>query len=282
MITSTPESQNLPLWITIFSFIASLLLTILKIIEGILKSLRKSNLEVVLTREVFFRIFESGESIYLNAVIIAHDEGALIKDISASLRRENGATKEFKLKISQIGEKYRTSDGQYQFSFYSSSPLTFVPGNSPQRQVYICEHLSYADATKQEFQRFQNILYGMKEKYRAMPVDGGLESAQNQLLSDINTAINYASANIMDKIQIEAGKYTLSVTITYRQKRKYLSIFTTKKAESKVQFVVENYARELMKNSLNEYLRRKVDQVLLDKTVILSAPEYLPSNIREF
>lgn len=280
MSAPTPESQNLPAWMIIFAFVASLLWTILKIMEGVFKAFRKSNLEIALTREVFFRIFESGESLYANAVLIAYDVGALIKDIKASLKKENGSTKEFSLKVAKIGEKYRTSEGLYQFSFHSSSPLAFIPENNPQRQVYICEHESYAEATKQEFQKFQQALFELKEKYSGLSNEIN-DTITGQIISESNAAINTACTNIMDKIQIEPGTYTLSVTVIYRQKGKYIPIFVTKKAESKIQFVVEDYARNFMRYTLNEYLKRRVYQFLSDKSDFISAPEYSPSNVKE-
>lgn len=279
MSTPSPEPQNLPVWMVIFAFLASVVLTIFKISESIFKVFWKSTLEIVLTREVFFRIFETGESLYSNAVLIAYDSGALIKDIQATLRKENGATKEFILRVAQVGEKYRTADGSYQFSFHSSSPLTFVPENVPQRQVYICEHSSYADSTKQEFQKFQQKLFQFKERSRTLSITD--ETSSKALSSDISNAINEACTNIMDKIQIEPGKYTLTVSVDYRQKRKHMPVFITKKTESRVQFVVEDYARDFLRSSLNDYLKKKSYQFITDNNEFIALPEYSPSNVIE-
>ncbi|MFC1613883.1 hypothetical protein ACFL5K_01130, partial [Gemmatimonadota bacterium] len=91
-----PDPANIPEWMIIFAIIASSVLAILKILEIIFKAVQKSNLEIALTREVFFRILEAnGEALYLNAVLLAYDSSTLIKDIKASLRKENGATKDF-------------------------------------------------------------------------------------------------------------------------------------------------------------------------------------------
>jgi len=273
------EPYSLPDWMIIFAFIASLVLTILKIGEGILSAVRKSTLEVALTREVFFRIFDTGEALYTNAVLVAYGVGALIKDIRASLKKEDGATKEFALRVAQIGEKFRSAEGFYQFSFYSSSPLAFIPENNPQRQVYICEHSSYSDATKQEFQRFQQALFQIKEKYNPLPNDDAAQALQ--LVSEIKEIVAAACTSIMDKIQLEPGRYVLSLTVTYRQKGRYLPISLTKTAQSAIQFVVEGYAREFLRSSLSEYLQRKSVQFLLNQTDSLRAPEYSPTNVVE-
>lgn len=278
-MSTAPEPSNLPDWMIIFAFLASLVLTIFKVLEGIFKAVRKSNLEIALTREVFFRILETGEALYLNAVLVAYDVGALITDINASLKKEDGATKEFIMNVAQIGEKFRSTQGLYQFSFHSSSPLAFIPENDPQRQVYICEHASYAEATRQEFQSFQQKLFQLKEKYSG--ISNTDEAQMAQFVHAIKDATNSACASIMDKIQIEAGMYSLTLTVTYRQKGKYLPMFITKKAKSRIQFVVDTYARDMMRYSLNEYLQKKSYQFATNQSEAIATPEYSPSNVVE-
>ena len=241
--------------------------------------MRQSSLEVALTREVFFRVFETGEALYANAVLVANDVGAMVKDITAILKKEDGATKEFILRVAQIGEKFRGVEGRYQFSFHSSSPLAFIPENNPLRQVYICEHTSYAEATKQEFQKFQQALFVLKGRFPAIPPTDG--AAVAAFLSEVKEATTIACTNIMDKIQIEAGQYSLWLTVTYRQKGRVLPISITKKTKSGVRFVVEDYAREFMRHSVSQYLERKTFQFLTDQTETLALPEYAPSGIVE-
>lgn len=278
MTTPTPDPQSLPFWMVVFAFIASLLLTLLKAIETFFNVFRKSNLELVLTREVFFRTLESGESLYANVVLIAYDSGALIKSINTTLKKTDGATKKFDMKVAQIGEKYRTSEGLYQFSFHSSSPLSFIPENVPQRQVYICEHTSYADKTREEFQKYQQVLFQLKEKYNPPNIQDDLAK---QFLDEINSKIDEFSTNIMDKIQIEPGEYTLEVAVNYRQKGKYFPLFQTKTAVSKIKFDVEDYARDFVRMSLKEYLKQKSYNFFTDQQLPQPAPEYSPSNVQE-
>lgn len=278
MTTPSPDPQSFPVWMVVFAFIASLILTVLKAIETFFNVFRKSNLELVLTREVFFRTLENGESLYANVVLIAYDNGALIKDIKSTLNKIDGATKKFDMKVAQIGEKYRTSEGIYQFSFHSSSPLAFVPENVPQRQVYICEHTSYAEKTKQEFQKYQQILFQLKEKYNPPNMSDDLSE---KFMNELNSSIDESCAVIMDNMQIEPGKYVLEVAVSYRQKGKYFPVFTTKVATSKIQFEVENYARDFTRLSLKEYLKKKAFNFLTDQQLPQPAPEYSPSNVQE-
>lgn len=278
MTTPNPDPQTFPVWMVLFAFIASLVLTLLKVIETFFNVFRKSNLELVLTREVFFRTLESGESLYANVVLIANDSGALIRNIKLTLKKIDGATKEFDMKVAQIGEKYRTSEGIYQFSFHSSSPLAFVPENVPQRQVFICEHSSYAEKTKQEFQKYQQNLFHLKEKYNPSNM---ADSMSEQFVNEVNSCIDESCSIIMDNIQIEPGKYVLEVAVDYRQKGKYFPIFTTKVASSNIQFEVEDYARDFTRMSLKEYLKKKAFNFFTDQQLPQPAPEYAPSNVQE-
>ncbi len=276
-----PSSEviNLPNGMLIFAFIASLLLTLIKIVEITINILRKPTLEIALTRETFFRILETGEALYVNSVIIAYDVGALITCIKVSLKKENGAVKDFPLKVSQIGEKYRGSEGLYQFSFHSSSPLAFIPEGNPLRQVYICEHESYAEATNQKFKEFQQKLIEIKERYKNIQeTEAGI---REQLLLELSNITNDACTDIMDKIQIEQGKYTLNVTVKYKQKGKYFPSFITKTAKSGIQFVVEEYARDSIRYSLKVYLENKSIQFLTNQNGTNISPEYSPNNIVE-
>ncbi len=275
------QPQSLPDWMLIFSFVASLFLMLLVIVEGICRALRKATLEIVLTREVFFRILDTGESLYSTAVLVAYDTGALIQDVKAALVKTNGATKAFDLRVAQVGEKYRTPEGSYQFGFHSTSPLTFVPPSNPQRCVYICEHESYSGYTRQQFQQFQEALFKIKERY-SFVMEGTPDPAQlDNLIQDAEGAVEVAVTGIMDKIQIEPGKYTLTITATYRQKGKFFPMAIRGVSTSKVNFVVEDYARDVFRHSLREHLQARARQVLLDQPATASTPEYSPVEVQE-
>ena len=117
MVPQNIEPNGLPLWMAVFAFVVSVFLAILKVIEWIMFFFKKSSLEIALTREVFFRILEKGESLYVNAVLIAYDKGTLITDVKATLKKINGATKEYELRVSDIGEKFRNPEGLPNYYF---------------------------------------------------------------------------------------------------------------------------------------------------------------------
>lgn len=273
------HADQLPYWMLVFSFVVSSLLALLAIAEGLCRALRKATLDIALTRELFFRLLEGGECLYANAVLVAYDAGALVQDIAASLTKRNGATKTFKMRVAQIGEKYRTPEGLYQFSFHSTSPLGFVPPSNPQRQVFVCEHDSYAGATRESFQLFQQSLYKIKEEF------SGITDLEPEILQQLNqrvqTVVEDSAVAIMDKVQLEPGRYTLEVSVAYRQKGRFFPVATRRSSNAKVEFTVEDYARDYLRYNLREYLQGRARQILLDQQVALPAPEYSPSEIRE-
>jgi hypothetical protein len=273
-------AQNVPDWMIVFAFIASLILTILKGLEIVFGASRKANLEIVLTRDLFFRIREAGESLYVNAVLVAYDVGALIKDIQAALIKENGSMKHFTLKVAQVGEKYRTPDGVYQLSFHSTSPLAFIPENNPLRLVYACEHESYAEATRQEFYNLRIRLIVIREKY---PNPSTLDENQSQeFVAELSREVEAARTNIMDKVQIEPGKYTLTISMAYRQKGKFIPAFRIKQAQARIQFVVEEGVRELLRDALYRYLMQKSIAFLMNQEgVSIQTPDYVPARVTE-
>jgi len=269
----------MPDWMLIFAFLASLGLTILVLIEAVCRSLRRATLELVLTREVFYRLLDNGECLYANVVLVAYDSGALVQDIKATLSKHSGATKTFHLRIAQIGEKYRTSDGNYQFSFHSTSPLSFVPVNNPQRMVYICEQDSYANATRTSFFEFNRRLAEIKGQYET--IEAPDDNTIAQLRTDVGVVVDESCAQIMDQMQIEPGEYQLTISAQYRQKGKVLPLFKNKSVTSSVRFSVEQNARDYFRFMLRQYLEQRVLNLLFNQTNPTPAPEYTPQNIKE-
>jgi hypothetical protein len=280
MIPSPSNPHELPYLMNLFSFFMASLVAILIIFQ---KIFTRSKLDIALTRDVFFRILENGESLYANVVLAAYDTGALIKNILANLTKVDASKKVFPLRVAQIGEKYRADDGDSKYYFSTTSPLCFVPENFPQRQIYLCEYASYADPTKNEFQQFQQNILQVKLKYPVPPDSNTDPTGFSQFKTDIDNVIQNTLSNIMDKIQIEAGRYILNLTIEYKQKEKYFPIFRDKKASSQIQFEIEDKARNYCKMQLLEYLKKRALQLLTGKftEIIAIAPQYIPTNIVE-
>lgn len=281
-----PDNLILPNWTLLFALGASIVLTIIKIVEVLVKVFTKAKFEVRLTREVFFRLLNTGESIYIDTVLISNDKSCLIKDIKASLEKIDSPQKAFPLRLSQLGEKYRNYDGAVKFSFYSTSPLAFLPKNIPFRQIYIFEHESYADNTKTKFNNFHNSLLQLKSQIEEMLRDNPNlfqdinEDSAKGFFEDIRNLVERTCNSILDDIQLEGGKYKLTASVTYQPKTR-IGLINKKNTSSSIEFTIEETAKEIFRNSLRAYLDNVVSNLLLQKDVTLNLPEYAPINIIE-
>jgi hypothetical protein len=280
------DNLILPNGALVFAFIASVILTIIKIIELLIKAFTKAKLEVRLTREVFLRLLNTGESIYIDTVLISNDKSCLIKDIKASLEKIDGPRKTFPLRLAQLGEKYRNFDGSIKFSFYSTSPLAFIPQNIPLRQIYIFEHESYADNTKTKFSSFSNSLFQLKAQAEEMLRDNPnlFQDLNNEpvesFLKSVRDLVERTCNSILDDIQLEGGKYKLTATLTYQPKTR-ISLINNKTTSSAIEFNIEEAAKEIFRNSLRAYLDNVVSNLLLQKNITANLPEYAPINVIE-
>jgi len=286
MSIKLPDNLTLPNWTLLFAFGASVVLTVIKIVELLVKVLTKAKIEVRLTREVFLRLLNTGESIYIDTVLISNDKSCLIKDIKASLEKIDNPRKTFPLRLSQLGEKYRTFDGAVKFSFYSTSPLAFIPQNIPLRQIYIFEHESYADNTKTKFKNFHNSLLQLKSQIEEMLRDNPnlfqdtTEDSAKDVFKNVRNLVECTCNSILDDIQLEGGKYKLTATVTYQPKTR-IGLINNKNTSSSIEFTIEETAKEIFRNSLSAYLDNVVSNLLLQKDVPLNLPEYAPINIIE-
>ena len=111
----------------ITSFAVATLLAVLKAVEFF----RRGTLEVRLTKDSFFRLTETGESLFVHAVLLARDGPALIDNISLKMNRrptDNARTaeKSFPLDIVDHGEKIKAAGMFAEHFWYGASPLGTV------------------------------------------------------------------------------------------------------------------------------------------------------------
>jgi hypothetical protein len=117
-------------WMITFAFWASLILTLIKIVEAIISALRQPSLNFSLTREVFFRLTEFGEALFCNPVLLAWNGPVLISSITAQLKKIDSPQKTFPLKVLAFGEKVRGQGPFADHYFHSKSPIAHIPPGS--------------------------------------------------------------------------------------------------------------------------------------------------------
>lgn len=102
-----------------------------------------------------------------------------------------------------------------------------------------------------------------------------------ELNAQVDSAVTKAEVEIMDKVQIEPGNYTLAIMVSYRQKGMFFPLTWRRNVTSKVDFLVEDYARNLMRHSLRDHLIGRAMQVLFNQQPVPPAPQYEPAEVRE-
>ncbi len=271
---------SLPEWMQKFAFWGSLSLVLIKIFEISIQAFRKSSLNIVLTREVFIRLLNSGECIYTNAVLVSNETGALITSISAELFKKGTASKLYEMQISQIGEKYRDNSGEMKFSFHSTSPLAFVLETKPVHQSYICQHENYAERAIAIYSQFEKDIFDKKQSLGDIST---LEAdAIEQLFKDMKNISDTAASNIMETVQIEGGDYSLKIEVKYKQKGKFIPITSERRASSSIEFKVQGWVRDFLRSKLQESLFLRVNHVFgVNLTNQYVSPEYNPIEVKE-
>lgn len=278
---SQPASMpsSLPEWMVIFAFFSSLLLTILAAIEILSRTLKKTSLEFLLTKETFIRLLEHGECIYADGVIVSYGSGAVIQAVNVLLEKTDGANKQFQLDVLNVGEKYRSDEGFSRHHFYSTSPLAFVPPDRPQRIIYLCSQQSYAESIQKHFNNYSMYLYELRNRYSQMTnMD---QNTTQALLDEIRSAVNEVCNKVMDQVQLEAGNYRLTLSLQYRQQRKLIPIFQLKMAKSSIEFSIDSNVREFMRNQLQKAVETRALNFLTNQQNPISYPEFIPTDLKE-
>jgi len=271
------SESYIPQGMLLFAFFASLIWTILKIIEIVNN---RPGLQFKITKEFFLRIFENGECFYTNAVLVAYNAGALVESVEVKLKKENGSTKNFDLYVVSFGEKVRAEYGAAAYYFHSTSPICLLPNSIPQRITYLCSQEHYAEAIRRAYLDFKTRILELKQRYpvsaQALEQEELVEASQ-----EVREAIEAACTKIIDSVQIEPGNYELRVRLNYRQRGRLLPFYSRKQAESTIRFVVETNVRDVLRWQVNQYVQALGRSLLFDEKPPVLTPEYVPSKIKE-
>ena len=268
---ATPAGHYLPLWAQYFAFFASLVLGVLKIWE----SLRHPKLSVALTKETFFRIIDSGEALFCNAILLAQGGPVLVTSVAATLKKTDQPQKTFPLEILQFGEKTKGANVTAEHFFFTSSPLVHIPAGVPQRTVYFCVQSKYRDLIRGAATGFPNEVLALKY---AM-IERGEQVARTEILKQLQHIVNDYASRTMEQIQIEPGTYVLTLIVQYEKPE--ARIRKRKMAESNISFKVPEDVKAVLRNLVRQTLSVAAENLLLDTTRPVVFPEYTPIEVVE-
>ncbi len=208
-----------PGWALWFAFSASLVLSVLQVIQIGRALSKKANVEVRITREAFCRLLPGlGECVYLNIVCLARSGTALIEDISAVLERTSGSSKSYSLAFQQLGAKRESPDGSVNYYFHSPSPLFYLSEGTPYHLAWIFNIEEYAERIKAAYNNHQSKIGELRDSLAADFKDNATQEDWDDLQTKISDVVKGAAEIINEHIQVEAGEYRIEICVRYSQK----------------------------------------------------------------
>ncbi|MFG1486111.1 hypothetical protein [Halobacteriovorax sp. RZ-2] len=278
----TQSTNNIPELLLWFAFIGGLTVTSFQILKFIIQFIVPSKLDIRLSKEVFFRVSEWGESLFPNIILISRRKTSEIKSISFELKKvskENSTSEhKFLVKPKYFGEKTKV-DGVpiAENYFHTQSSLFFIPVDKPIRMVV----LAIVDGSEEKFSKtitdFKVAIEGFRDEY-SNQTDEVDQEFINNLRTRADGIIKEYSSKILDIIQLKPGKYELTSSIEY----KTLHLLAMKRtSNSKISFTVEDGIRDNYRIKLEATLRNILQDNISNKQSTYNFPEYYPINVKE-
>ncbi len=290
MLPNEVVSTGLPSWLIALGVILAIILTCFKVVEYIKKFLAKPGLDVHLTREIFFRCLlpppqglVQGEVLFANAVLLARNGAVLIQDVRLNLKKTSGSNKNFPLHILQFGEKTLGVGPIAEHNFYTSSPLSYMPQDKPQRIIYLAVVEEYAASIKKITEKSASSLKAYIEKLNNEYELLSEEEKNNRIPQEKKVLEQMASnfsSDIMELVQLEKGDYELEIVVNYKSSKNAI-LLQQKESRSCINFNVSEGFRDLYKTKLNDLALDLIHNFINKTNHTPTYPEYVPDNIRE-
>ena len=279
MQAPSSQVQSLPFWAQIVSFAIALILALIRLVEFF----RIPELDVRLTRDLFFRLIDSGEALFCHAVLLARNGPVLIQDITIMLKRvgkRDRAEKQYPIQILNFGEKVKGPAITAEHHFYSSSPLLYLAENTPLRAVYLGVQREYHASQQRTVQEFIAKILELKEKYAQTPTESLEQETGQQALSEIDALIKDSYNKMLALIQLEIGHYEATIKVTY-QIPGFKLWRRQGHSQSTISFSVEEQPLSNWKTQLSNTLRVQAMNLLRDSNNSVDYPTFQPVDFEE-
>jgi hypothetical protein len=268
----------LPEWAVIFAFVASLVLTILKIWEVA----KVGRVELRLTRDMLMRVLTDGEMFFVDAVFLAKRGDVLIREVSFRLFKHGQVKKEVPLVVRWVGEKVHATGKPFSdFHFISSSMLEFVPENTPKRALYMANVSDYAPKIQQEFSYFtkQCERWAAEGSASESGILGLSVERQREISDEIEKLIASSAGAIAKHVQLEAGHYSLEMAVKYEPTIWWLPSRTSE-VKSSIDFEMGPEISQIQMR-IAENLRQQTRGICFNSKELYMWPEFAPKAASE-
>jgi hypothetical protein len=277
------NNSILPEWMIYAGSAAGLLWAILQILGWLNKLFHFPKLEIRLTKEVFFRLIEDGETIFTNAVFIARHGPIEITNVRFRLARISGSQKVYTFSPKNIGNKVANPPSPYAANnFWTKSCKMFLVENVP-------THILFLSALEEYSTAFKNVTEDFSTKVTNYQADlqtklSEIQENEQEYLQKINNELSSieteACTSLIKFVQLEPGTYELIAEVQYsRIGVKILK--SNAETTSKITFSVDNAFVESYKRQLIRFLETASRNIVFNRTDNYTYPEYQPNDIVE-
>lgn len=277
-----PASSPILTWMATFAFWASLVLTVLKIVELVVIAVRAPRLDLRLTPEIFFRLNDFGETLFCNSVLLAWNGPVLIVGARAILEKTDSPTKSFPFKVVQYGQKVKGEGPLPDHYFHSRSAITHLAESKPEQALYLCVQEKYEDQSRKLIEEFRKQVLDYKQivlaKAATLPPDGK-DTLRQEILGTVNQLVDKNLPLMMELIQLEPGEYKLSFEVDHQNPKSRI-FFRKRTSRSAIQFSIGADVRDIFRVNLRQVLLVDATNLILDQQAPITYPEYQPLRVR--
>jgi hypothetical protein len=276
-------NSDLPTWMIYSGSLAGLLWAILQIISWINRLTHSPKLEIRLTKDIYFRLIEEGETIFSNVVFIARNGSIEVKDIKFNLIRKSKSQKKYTFSPRNIGNKIPNPPNPYAANnFWTKSCKAFIAKDTPTYFLFMSSLEEYSIKFKDTSHSYQFELLNYKNELNTKIEEIGNDG--ERYLKEINNKIekikSSTSSKLLSYVQLEPGDYELTAEVIYsRIGLKFLK--KEKCVQSKITFSVDEKFKEHYEELLIRFLEISSKNILFNQNNPSAYPEYTPNKISE-
>ncbi|TAJ16356.1 MAG: hypothetical protein EPO68_11250 [Planctomycetota bacterium] len=248
------------------------MLGFLKLREAWLAHRVKSRLSASATADCFYRLTDSGETLFVNLVVSPHERPAFVTEIRAHLCRTGVTKKDMPLDLVRYGEPADRGNPINDHYFFSASPIDILQTGTAARRVLMMVISEYRTEMEQIARELQARAFALAGEARVAM--NGDEQARKDVVEKIEACATEYTSKYMNKIQFDDGDYELEVLLKFRDVEGH-GARELRECKTKVCLSVKGDFRALMQ----QQIRRLVESViarLVNKDLDVEYPMFAP------
>jgi hypothetical protein len=268
-----------PTWVAYTALGISIILALIKLAEAWNDYNKPSRVTFTLTRDLFFRYLEEGETLFLNAVVGATDHPAMISNLSGTLRKSDGS-KSFTIIFQRFGQPTDRGNVIHDHYFFSSSPIDLIPVNTPIRRIYLCvlnEYLPQMEHASAHFRtEIARLAPGLQDALKQAAV--GEQIVGSAVVDEVKQLRQEYVQAYTDAVQLEQGEYRLTVSCSYHSPHQPPRKASS--ASSELVFKVVEPVKVRVRAGLEPVVNSIVSQIVFGKGIPYQAPVITPTDVQ--